>query len=242
MDPKKRDPLLAAVCHDLRAPLAAVTMGASFVLQTTARDEAHARTVKVLEAVLRSCGQMERLIRNFGDLSAVEADAVELRPATGSAKSMLEIAREAVKERAEAKRVEIAIEGDAERTEVVCDHERIVRALAHLLENAVAAAPEGTVVSARVEPRSDRVAFVITDRGPALDPELREHLFDRGWLTRRAGRIGVAFGLAIARGFARAHGGDVVLTSSAGDPTTFTLELPRPPSPQGSPSSTSPSS
>jgi K+-sensing histidine kinase KdpD len=29
-----RDPLLSSICHDLRAPLAAVTMGANFVLQT----------------------------------------------------------------------------------------------------------------------------------------------------------------------------------------------------------------
>ena len=49
-----RDPLLAAICHDLRAPLAAVTMGANFVLQTTPRDDASARSVKILEAMLRS--------------------------------------------------------------------------------------------------------------------------------------------------------------------------------------------
>ncbi len=71
-----RDPLLAAICHDLRAPLAAVTMGANFVLQTTQRDEQNARSVKILEAMLRSCTQMERLIRNFADLSEIDGNAV----------------------------------------------------------------------------------------------------------------------------------------------------------------------
>src|SRR5262245_56907475 len=58
---KGRDPLLAGICHDLRAPLAAVTMGANFVLQTTPDDTTNARSRRVLSAILRSCKQMARL-------------------------------------------------------------------------------------------------------------------------------------------------------------------------------------
>src|SRR3954470_7926339 len=89
---KERDPLLAAICHDLRAPLAAVTMGANFVLQTTQRDNEHTRSVKILEAMLRSCTQMERLIRNFADLSEIEGNAVSLRLGLHDAGEMVELA------------------------------------------------------------------------------------------------------------------------------------------------------
>ena len=95
-----RDPLLSAICHDLRAPLAAVTMGANFVLQTTQRDEAHARSVKILEAMLRSCTQMERLIRNFADLSEIESDTVTLRLGIHDAGEMAELAATAMAEAA----------------------------------------------------------------------------------------------------------------------------------------------
>lgn len=225
MDPKKRDPLLAAVCHDLRAPLAAVTMGANFVLQTTQRDEAHARSVKILEAMLRSCGQMERLIRNFGDLSAVEADAVELRTAEHDAGALLEVVAEASKERAAAKSVRVEVVKPTEPVTVSFDHDRLARAIGHLVDNAIAAAPEGSTVSVSTARRDGALAFTVTDRGPGPDEDVRAHLFDRAFLTKKAGRAGAAFGLAIARGFARAHGGDLALTSKAGEPTTFTLTI-----------------
>lgn len=225
MDTKKRDPLLAAVCHDLRAPLAAVTMGANFVLQTTERVDGNARSVKILEAMLRSCGQMERLIRNFGDLSAIEADAVELRRVDHEVGAMLEVVAEGAMERAAAKRLEVEVAKPGAPLTISCDHDRLVRALGHLLDNAIAAAPEGSKVTLSAERRGDKVAFTVVDRGAGPDGEAREHLFDRAWLTKKAGRVGTAFGLAIARGFARAHGGELALTSKPGEPTTFTLEV-----------------
>lgn len=225
MDPKKRDPLLAAVCHDLRAPLAAVTMGANFVLQTTERGDANARSVKILEAMLRSCGQMERLIRNFGDLSAIEADAVELRTAQHDVGAMLEVVAEAAKEAAAAKHVSVEVTKPTAPVTITCDHDRLTRALGHLVQNAIAAAPEKGRVTLAADQHGDRVAFTVVDGGEGIAGDVREHLFDRQWLTKKAGRVGSAFGLAIARGFARAHGGDLALTSKAGEPTTFVLEV-----------------
>src|SRR4029079_9220571 len=101
------DPLLSAICHDLRAPLAAVTMGANFVLQTTQRDDASARSVKILEAMLRSCSQMERLIRNFADLSEIDANPVQLRLGLHDAGEMAELAAEAMREVANARSISI---------------------------------------------------------------------------------------------------------------------------------------
>lgn len=225
MDPKKRDPLLAAVCHDLRAPLAAVTMGANFVLQTTERDAANARSVKILEAMLRSCTQMERLIRNFGDLSAIEADTVELRRGAHDVGAMLERAADDAKERGAAKSVKVEVTKPAAPIALACDHDRLVRALGHLLDNAIEAAPRESSVALSAVARGDSLAFTVVDRGEGPSEDVREHLFDRSWLTQRAGRVGAAFGLAIARGFARAHGGDLALTSAPGEATTFTLEI-----------------
>src|SRR5947207_3240871 len=96
----RRDPLLASICHDLRAPLAAVTMGTNFVLQTTENDEAHGRQRRILEAMLRSCSQMERLVRTFADLSEIEARSLSLRVGDHDAREMLEIAANAANEAA----------------------------------------------------------------------------------------------------------------------------------------------
>ncbi|MBX3190575.1 MAG: HAMP domain-containing histidine kinase [Labilithrix sp.] len=222
-----RDPLLSAICHDLRAPLAAVTMGANFVLQTTRRESPEARTVQVLEAMIRSCAQMERLIKNFADLSEIEANAVTLRLGLHDAGEILELAANAARDAARTRSVTIEVRRPPSPLTVKSDRERILRAVGHVLENAVKHAPEGSAVTLAVEPRGRAVELSITDRGPGLDPELQQHLFDRQWLAARSSRAG-GFGLAIARGFVEAHGGRIDVESNAAA-TTFTLVVPTEP-------------
>jgi signal transduction histidine kinase len=224
---RARDPLLAAICHDLRAPLAAVTMGANFVLQTTKRDDENARSVKILEAMLRSCTQMERLIRNFADLSEIEGHAVALRLGVHDAAEMIELAAEAAGEAAGARSITLEVVKPESPFSIRCDRERLLRAIGHVVENAVKHAPAGSTVTLSVTQRDAMVAFAIVDRGPGLSAQVRRNLFDRQWHAKRANRVGTGFGLAIARGFVSAHGGRIVVESRPNSVTSFTLSVPK---------------
>jgi signal transduction histidine kinase len=223
---KARDPLLSAICHDLRAPLAAVTMGATFILQTTRDDDANARSRRILEAMLRSCAQMERLVRNFADLSEIEGDSVVLRRAAHDAGEIAVLASESVREAASARSITLEVEKPDPPVTLACDRDRLLRGLAHLVENAVKAVPEGSSVQVAVVPSEDEVRFQVTDHGPGIPEDVREHLFDRQFHARRANRAGTGFGLAIARGFTAAHGGRVDVEAAPGQ-TTIALVVPR---------------
>jgi signal transduction histidine kinase len=227
---EKRDALLGAICHDLRAPLAAVMMGANFVLQTTPTDEASGRSRRVLQAMIRSCKQMERLVRDFGDLSEIENDSVVLRPAVHDAGQMIEMAAEAARPAAEAKSVTIALSLPDEQVLLECDRDRVLRALGHVLDNAIRFAPDGSSVSlelAKEGTANGWVRFSVVDRGPGLSAETQANLYDRNWHSARADRAGAGLGLAIARGFVHAHGGSLEFTASPGPSTTFSLRLPK---------------
>jgi signal transduction histidine kinase len=217
------DPLLAVVCHDLRAPLASVTMGASYVLGSLPDDEPNTRKKRILEAMLRSCSRMERLVRNFADLSQIEGDAVPLVLGPHDAGALVEVAREAAADAAEARGVQLRIERPEAPLTATFDRERIQRALGQLVDNAVEhAASSVEIVASR---RGHLVELRVTDDGPGVPPEIREHMFDRRWLATRAGRAGTGLGLAIARGFAEAHGGSVEVGRTGGR-TSVSLVLP----------------
>jgi signal transduction histidine kinase len=203
-------PLLATICHDLRTPLAAVTMGATFILQATPDDGSNARERRILQAMLRSCAQMERLIRNFADLSEVERGAVALDLADHTAGEIADLAAGAASDSAVARQVTLDVAKPAGAITLRCDRVRVLRALGQLLENAVNASPSGSTVTIVVEERGENVAFVVADKGPGLSLEVRENLFDRAWHAKRGKG---AFGLAIVRGFAEAHGGELVVGS-----------------------------
>jgi signal transduction histidine kinase len=227
MSKPARDPLLAAICHDLRAPLAAVTMGTNFVLQTTEDDAAHGRQRRILEAMLRSCSQMERLVRNFADLSEIEGGSLVLRAGEHDAQELLELAATTAAPSAAERDVSLVVDDEAPPLVVTCDRERMLRALGHVVDNAVRVAPEGSEVALSVKEEDDGVVFRVTDRGPGIPSAMRENLFDRAWHAANSKRVGTGFGLAIARGFAAAHGGRIDVASKPGE-TVFALVLPRP--------------
>lgn len=224
---RQRDPLLSAICHDLRAPLAAVTMGTNYVLQTTLRNDEGDRSVRILQAMLRSCSQMERLIRNFADLSEIEADAVTLRLGEHDAVEMLELAADAFRDDAHARDVTVTVQKPKRPIRLRCDRDRLMRSIEHVVENAVRFAPGGSAVTLSVDLRGESVAFSVVDHGPGLSPEVRENLYDRLWHAKRASRASAGFGLAIARGMLAAHGGSIDVESRPNESTTFTLSLPR---------------
>ncbi|MBX3205596.1 MAG: HAMP domain-containing histidine kinase [Labilithrix sp.] len=223
---RRKDPLLAAICHDLRAPLAAVTMGANFVLQTTPEDEASGRSRRVLQAVLRSCKQMERLVRDFGDLSEVEGDVVELRMGVHDSGQIVEMAAEAARPAALARNIDVTVSRAETPPLLHCDRERMLRALAHVLDNAVRFSPDGGVVAIAEEEREGMIRFSVTDHGPGLSEETLANLYDRTWHAKRADRVGAGLGLSIVQGFMKAHGGRLEVESAPGA-TTFTLVVPK---------------
>jgi signal transduction histidine kinase len=217
-------------------------MGANFVLQTTPESEASGRSRRVLQAILRSCKQMERIIRDFADLSEIESDAVELRLGVHDATQMVEMAAETARQAGLARNVSVAVHVPAEPPLVRCDRERMLRALAHVLDNAVRVSPDDSVVSVGLEERDGMVRISITDRGPGIPEDTLANLYDRTWHSRRAERVGAGLGLAIVRGFLRAHSGIVEVETKPGGPSTFTLVFPKDlPAPTSTPSEIPPS-
>lgn len=221
------DPLLAAICHDLRAPLAAVSMGANFVLQTTPEGEAAGRSRRVLQAIVRSCKQMERIIRDFGDLSEIEGGSVVLRMGLHDAAQMLELAAESARADGAGRSVVIAVAPPPEPILMHCDRDRLLRAFHHVFHNAVRHSPDGATVAASVREDDGNVSFDIVDQGQGLSDETLAHLYDRTWHSKRAERVGAGLGLAIVRGFVDAHDGHIDVDTRVGGPTRFRLTLPK---------------
>lgn len=83
--------------------------------------------------------------------------------------------------------------------------------LTNLLLNAVAFSPEGAEVRLQAWRDGDNAVFAVTDQGPGLSPQQREHVFERGRSTR-AGGSGI--GLFAAQRLAAQHDGSLRLVPS----------------------------
>jgi two-component system phosphate regulon sensor histidine kinase PhoR len=82
---------------------------------------------------------------------------------------------------------------------------------------------------ARPSETSERDHIIVEDSGEGIPAQHLERLFERFYRVDRARSRdmgGTGLGLAIVKHLARAHGGEVTVTSELGKGSTFTIELP----------------
>jgi signal transduction histidine kinase len=97
------------------------------------------------------------------------------------------------------------------------------RLFSNLLQNAIAASPEGALVTIKTRALPEGAEVSIIDRGPGIAPELHEKVFNPFFTTRASG---TGLGLAIAARIAGEHRAMLALESEPGRGAVFSLTLP----------------
>lgn len=109
------------------------------------------------------------------------------------------------------------------------DFQRLDQLLTILLDNACSYTPIGGHITLSASFNKHKVLLKVSDNGPGIPPEHREHIFDRFYRadTSRTQKEHCGLGLAIAQELAFLHSGRLYLDTAVSNGTTFVLELPR---------------
>jgi signal transduction histidine kinase len=109
---------------------------------------------------------------------------------------------------------------------VPCDAHRLERVVVNLVRNAIDALSDRKTghILVRTRPRDGGgAAIAVQDDGPGIPPEVQPRLFEPFFTTKRKGS---GLGLSICRQIVGELGGEILLDSSPGGGTTFTIVLP----------------
>lgn len=110
---------------------------------------------------------------------------------------------------------------------VLCYPGQLNQLWMNLLSNA-AQALEGTdepEVTIETRGGSEQVVVTISDNGPGIKPEIQSKIFDPFYTTKPVGQ-GTGLGLSICHSIVERHGGKILLDSSPGEGTSFTVKIP----------------
>jgi signal transduction histidine kinase len=208
------------VSHELATPMTPI-VGYVRLLLDEELGELQPPQKRALGAMEECVSRLRRIIDNLLDVTGLETGRMRFahRPY-----DFLECAQRAIQsfqERLAQRNVTLVTELPSGPLPAVGDEDRLGRAIAQLLDNAVKFTPEGGVVGARVESYpSGHYGISIADTGPGIPAERQARIFDAfyqldGSVTREYGGTGV--GLAIARRTARGLGGDLRVSSPAAE-------------------------
>jgi PAS domain S-box-containing protein len=212
------------VAHDLRQPVAAVTLAAQLLRQNPGTAPGIQRWV---EEIVGSSRRLDRMVADLLDESRIETGRLRLKlepvdPAALVTASVARLAR-AYPERA----IRFGQSGPIPTMDL--DPGRLDQVLTNLVTNAAKYGDDGTEIVVELDARGDAVELTVTNHGPGILPDELPRLFDRFYRTPRAeagGADGLGLGLYITRGIVEAHGGRIWAESTPGQTTRFRVSLP----------------
>jgi K+-sensing histidine kinase KdpD len=210
---------VAVASHELRTPAASLY---GILATLDARGDTLSKDVqKELIRTGRQQGErMRRLLEQLLDLSRLDANAIRISPEPLVLRTVLADLASAVEGASREASIRIDVPSDLA---VVADRLVIERVVSNLLTNAHRYGKAPVVVSAQHSDNHLRIA--VEDAGVGVPEELRPRLFAR--FERGATDHGAGLGLAIARAYANAHGGDLLYAPREAGGARFELVLPR---------------
>jgi signal transduction histidine kinase len=219
-----RDEVMAIVSHDLRTPLSAI------VLHARAQADRGGEHVDGAGVIVQAAEWSLRIIRDLLDVTAIEAGRLAVHPEPMVLGAITEAVETMFASAAREKGVSFVVEPPRPGVWVEVDVDRMTQALGNLVSNAIRVTPAGGRVTLSTDARDDaHASFTVADTGPGIAAEDVPRLFDRFWQARTTTRGAAGLGLAIVQGIVEAHGGRVVVASTPGQGSAFTVTLPRTP-------------
>jgi diguanylate cyclase (GGDEF)-like protein len=218
--------LLARVAHELRNPLAPISMAAALLERADAEDLPRLRAV-----IERQVEHVSRLVSDLLDLSRAQAGKLRLQRTGVDMGGLVSEVIEACRPAMEGRRQRLVVDIHEGPLLVIGDRVRLAQVLSNLFDNASKYTPAEGVVTVAVHGEGSEVVVAVSDSGIGIRNEALAKVFEPFAQEANATRFhgaGLGIGLTVVRELVEAHGG-TVRASSAGEGrgSQFVLRLPR---------------
>lgn len=220
--------LLSRVSHELKTPLALISLYGETLSLKRARDPQQA--AQFGQVIMREAGRLATMVQRILDFSRREAGTLvyERHPAD-LAETLAHVAA-TYEPHLAAKGTSLATDLQPGVTASV-DKTALEGVVLNLLENAAKYgredAEDGGEVELRLRARDGVAEIEVLDRGRGVPESERESIFDSFYRASNAGEVrGAGLGLSLVRHFARAHGGDASASLREGGGSVFRITLP----------------
>ncbi|MFM0006875.1 sensor histidine kinase [Paraburkholderia dipogonis] len=222
---QNRNLLLGMLGHDMRNPLQAIQVTASYLAALNAGE----RVSEAASRLMRSGARMHALLDDLTDFNRTKLGlGINVTPASVNLADVLADELDQLRAIHPDRQIELQVNGDSQG---LWDGRRLQQLLGNLVTNAIKYGAQDTPVRVTVTGDVTHVHIEVSNCGPAIDGTMLVHIFDP--LTRgtddqgayeQTGSLGL--GLYIASEIAKAHHGAIEARSDDTE-TLFSVSLPR---------------
>lgn len=226
---KSREQLINMVSHDLRSPLSTIS-GYSALLQKTVQNT---KEGNYLDHIKNASTYMSQLVDDLLEFSKLEDGHIAIERIPFNLQSILEETSTNIKTIYADKPIKLLIKNDpALDITIVSDPFRIKQVLYNLIGNAYKFTEEGSIsITTKLHSNNTnyRVSVTVTDTGIGISKEKQKDIFNAFTQVNQTSNpkhSGFGLGLAITKKLVNLLNGQLTLTSSPGEGSTFEISFP----------------
>ena len=237
---KLQSDFVANASHELRTPLSVIS-GFIETLQTTAKNDETARE-QFLSVMAEQASFMSDLIENLLSLSKIELLQDQI-PAdkTDIGKIALEVI-DALQLKAQSRAINLVLEKPSRLKKITADAGQMKQLIQNLVDNAIKYGVSGSTVTILIKEvnqippsktfnvaEGKALAVSVNNKGSKIEPEALSRLTERFYRLQEHKNLGIkgtGLGLAIAKQIIMRHRGNLTVSSSNKNGTTFTFYIP----------------
>jgi two-component system OmpR family sensor kinase len=201
---------VASAAHELRSPLAALSLQAGNLESTITSPDARQRLLAFQSGLRRT----HRLVEQLLALARSEQGALE-QPTVASPRGLVTDAINANISLARAKDIDLGVER-IDDADIVIEITSVSVVLRNLIDNAVRYTPTGGKVDVSVIRSGTDVTFEIVDSGPGIPNDQLKRVLEPFYRLNAFGTSGSGLGLCIVSEIARRSGGQLILENVDG--------------------------
>ena len=218
---------VAQATHELRTPLTNIRL---YVEQAIEEGDADVQLrARALNVINQESRRLERIVSDMLSVSEMEAGRLGVRRDEVRLDALFDDLRRDFSAQAEDRGVELVMDLPPKLPVIWADRDKLVLALHNVIGNGLKYTTRGGTVTVRFAEEGSEVRFEVEDTGLGIAEEDRERIFEK-FVRAKDQRIshieGTGLGLPLAREVIRLHGGDILLDSTVGEGSVFTLVLP----------------
>jgi heavy metal sensor kinase len=213
------------IAHDLKSPITRIRGSAEVTLTN---EKSISEYESMAASTIEECDRLLDMINTMLMISKTESGVDKLSREEIDLAGLVREACELFEPAAEDKGVTLNYDVP-NKSLLVGDNRMIQRMLSNLLDNAIKYTPSGGMVSVSLSENDARdVVVTIKDTGMGISPSDLPRIFERFYRCDQSrSQPGIGLGLSLARAIARAHGGEIIATSTLNQGSTFTAKLPK---------------
>jgi PAS domain S-box-containing protein len=229
---RRKDEFLATLAHELRNPLAPISMGLE-LLKMSADDPQAAEEVRTM--MQRQTQHMVRLIDDLLDVSRITRGKLELRKSQVELAEIVRNALDATRPLIDEAEHQLTVHLPEKPLLLYADANRLTQVLTNLLNNAAKFTPREGRIELTVQGTGSEAVVTVSDSGIGIPEDKLDCVFDMFTQINSSSensQAGLGIGLTLVKRLVEMHDGTVTVHSRGRNlGTSFRLQLPALPAP-----------